>query len=157
MFNTDDLITKTNGALLAVNYFNISSEEKPQVVEGALKYYTLSKINGIGTEFEDLSFEALLEKINKNLLKSEKKALFNAYIHFILQMINDIQHYEVIWEIGQSEALINQPLATFNNEGLLDKLVTHEKTESLATLLFILDIFKNHLSYFRNNNQERFR
>jgi len=157
MFDTSDLINKTNSALLEVDYFNVPDLEKPLIVESALKYYTLSKADAIGTKFENLSLEDLLEKINKKLNPNEKRMLFNKYTHFILSMINGIQNSEVIWEISEEKDLINNPLVNFNNEGLLDELVTHEDTDPYATFLFILDIFKNHLFSFKNINAERSR
>ena len=156
--NTRDIYQLVGVNLLARDYYNCTLEEKAVMVEEEIKKYIANKLGYceyIIPLKEALKIE-LSELLTKLYLLTDKEVVYGV-IHYILGLIMDIQGYQVIWQIENSESYIMNP--TLEEEGeTLDRLKTHVNTDPIVVFNLVFEYYlskcnKNNLTYIRKKEE----
>lgn len=141
--NTRDIYQLVGTSLLIRNYYGSTLEEKAIMVEEELKIYIAHKLAYCGFFILDqdaiqIEISELLTKLYERTGKEEE--IVHQITHYILGLLTENQGYQVTWEIENDESLIATPVLEENN-GILDRLKTHMKTNPITIFNFVFDYY----------------
>lgn len=148
-YTFSDIYYQMNIKLIEKDYYYANQNDKKELVEKALCEYMIEKL--IENNRAKLIIDKKLEVKTNNLIdilaetipKEEHFNTLRHLTHFILMHMSEIQSYEIIWEVSDKEKLIDNPELIYNEDGYIDKLITHEKTDYSKTFKFIYDHYQN--------------
>lgn len=123
------------------------------MVEKGLKWY-INQQNALQEpskhiqeeNLEDVSLQELAEVLGGLIPEERHFDTIRHLTHYVLGIATTIQDYAVVWEVRDDEGLIDNPLSTYDENGKLNKFITHKKTSYVTAFDFALqsldDVFE---------------
>ena len=145
----NDIYYRVGTNLMEQNFEEANIEEKKNLINTELKKYIICKLhelnkqNLISENQNELSVNELLLILSTNIPKEDHFNTLSHFTHYILQVASNLQGWSIVWLIEDDESLVDNPLLTYNENGLLDSLTTAENTDYVKTFNFVYDIFNN--------------
>lgn len=126
---------------------DVTKDEKIKILNQKLKEYLQDKIiekynNGISKEtLESFNVRELLEILTRNIPSEKQKEILTNIIHAMLGLISNVQEYSVIWSEQTAINLIQEPKIKYNQENMIDELITHKNTDYIMLFDKLYDTF----------------
>lgn len=154
MILLNDIYHKVDMGIVEQNFWEVSIEEKKQLIDEELKKYITSKIKELGGNTSILSdgkmnVNDLLKILARMIPQEQHFDTLRHFTHYILSVAGSLQNYSICWWVEKDEGLIDLPLIEFDENGLWTNLKTHKETDYIKTFDFVYDIFTNN---FMNKN-----
>lgn len=149
MITMNDIYYKINSKLDINNFNKMDMESKKEIIDKELKQYIiektskLSNTNYLENQQKEMDTLQAFKILANNIPKEQHFNTIRHFIHYILNIASFMQGWEITWYIEERESLIEYPEVVFNEQGLLDQLITHEKTDYIKSFAFTYDIFRN--------------
>jgi len=148
-YTFSDIYYQMNIKLIENDYYFANQLDKKELLEKALSEYMVEKlIQNHAAKFmidnkPEVNTESLIDILGEVIPKEEHFNTLRHFTHFVLMNMSDIQSYEIIWEVSDENRLIDNPELIYNEDGYIDKLITHENTDYCKTFKFIYNHYQN--------------
>lgn len=145
---TSDIYSVVDNELVKKGFWFCDVDEKKRLVGDELKNYLLHKINGCSLDESllcdgksDLSVNELLGILIKINQDTHPFEIVSHFIHYIIAVAGSIQKCVILW--WTDDELIGDPVITFDNDGVWDRLTTNNSHDPLSIFNFVYDVFIN--------------
>lgn len=142
--STKDIYSKVYLTIIKNRYWQQDINMQKEILKEALKDYMVSKLQLMGLTFlnssEDLDIVGLFEALSKCIYKESNFKVLSNFINCILDIAGDMQGYCIIWEISDNN---QSPIAEFDENGILYKLITNKKTDCVSVFEYVYKLFMN--------------
>lgn len=137
------------GYKLAEESFDVqSTETKKQLVDMHLKQYLIEKISKMkgvplfSDPSNEISVEDLVTQLGESIPMERHFDTLRHLTHFIINIAGEMQGWSITWSTEAKSEFIDNPLATFKEDGKWDSLITHEKHSHVKIFHQVYGIFK---------------
>lgn len=148
------------GYKLAEEKFDVQSPEiKKQLVDKNLKQYLIEKISKINEipAFSDpdneISVEDLVTQLGESIPAERHFDTLRHLTHFIINIAGEMQGWSIIWYSAEDPKFIDNPLASFDQDGKWNSITTHKDHPYVQTFRQVYGIFKEKFMVKNNNPQ----
>lgn len=144
MFRKDDIYCKIENGLLNYNCYQKDINLQKELIEIELKKYIINKLEELNLKASvQLSIYELIHLLSQRIDTEDRDEILSNFTHCILNLISYKQNYIVNWFIEDDESLKGNPVLSFNENNLCDKLITHVDSDYAEVFCFVYDTFKN--------------
>lgn len=158
-----DIYYKVDSKIVKQDFWNLSIEEKKQIIDQELKKYAILKINEIGvglvtdTDFKDFSLIETLQQLSIIIPKEDHFDTLRHFVHYILNVAGTLQGYGILWICENNENLKEYPIIDFDENGKWTSLTTidNEDIDYVKIFTFVHDTFHNQFMSDKVNCQKR--
>lgn len=127
---------------------------KKEIIDSTLNDYFTNKLymyEIIKEDKTDLSVNELFELVIMNMDDNYKQQFSEKLIFHIINVMTVLQSFHITWKDYDEDTLIEIPEIHYNQEGKIDELKTHKKTDYAYTFTFIYDVFQNEFLEKKDN------
>lgn len=161
MANLMDIYYKVGKDLFEHDFDHQSTEQKKKLVDASLMVYLTGKIveediskapllsNDPTTSVDDLAI-----MLGDIIPKEEHFDTMRHLTHFILNIAGEMQGWSITWYEEKDIAYVDNPLLSFNEEGKIDSLTSHQETSYVQTFQFVHDVFTNSFMNGKTQNKQ---
>lgn len=150
MISINDIYFKMNSSILSQGFFEANIEKKKMLIDLELKKYIISKIqetnkinNIIDASVKELEVPELLQFLADLIPQKQHFNTLSHFIHYIIQVVGNIQGYSIIWFVEGKEELIDCSIIEYDKIGIWTSLKTHENPDYIKIFKFVYDVFNN--------------
>lgn len=150
MLNTKDIYIRIGQKLGEKGFDEVSTDEKKDLVGEVFKNYIVNKLNELrkgnllsNNDINEISVSDLLSILSDAIPENERYEVLRHFVHSLINICSNMQGFDILWWVEDDENLIENPIISFNDNGLLNELKTHEKTSYVKTFNLVYHTFMN--------------
>lgn len=143
-----DIYFKAGMELASKSFDFRTIEEQKQLVDETLKVYLIEKLSEINSKSiseeakNEISVEDLVMHLGEVIPTANHFDTLRHLTHFILNIAGEMQSWSIVWYSEKDPSFIDNPLVTFNDNGKLESLSTHEAQSYVQTFQQVYGVFR---------------
>lgn len=150
MLDTKDIYVRIGQKLVEKGFYEVSTNEQKDLISEAFKNYIISKLNELGkgnllsnNDINEISVSDLLSILSDAIPEKERYEVLRHFVHCLINICSNMQGFDILWWGEDDENLIENPIISFDDNGLLNELKTHDKTSYVKTFNLVYHTFMN--------------
>ena len=155
----NDIFRRVDCSAVLCGYNNTSDVNvKKQIITDSLKLYLLDKMHEMSAtrsvksiDLKKVTVEELIDMLGELVPEQHHFDTMRFITHYLTAVSSSLQGWEIVWPVEDNIALIDSPMATFNEQGKWDTITTHEKTSYTKTAQFAYEVFKDQVLVKKDN------